>query len=287
MEQIAPEVYVSTVYPGINVGFIITDAGVVAVDAPPLPSDARAWREHIREVAGDSIRYTILTDHHPDRSLSARLLGAPVIAGRGTYEYLERAQEEDNLVEEWVESHLDPGSELEGLELTFPEVGVGERVLIHGSPMIEVERIEGAAPGSVWVLLREEKVLFAGDTLVTGTHPIVSNAPDTRAWLKTLVEIRRSYFPADVLVPGRGGVCDQDETRPLSEYIRVARRRIRSFHTAGTDLSELPELIPELLAMFPFEQSNREQVEQRILSSLEQLYEELRPEEEEVTEEAA
>jgi glyoxylase-like metal-dependent hydrolase (beta-lactamase superfamily II) len=276
-EEIAPGVYVSTAYPGINVGFIATDGGAVAVDAPPLPNDARAWKDHILEVADGPILYTILTDHHLDRSLSAGLLDAPVVAGRGAFEGLRESGAEEKLINEWAKQHPEVAAELEDHHITLPDVTISDRVVIHGSPLVAVERIAGSAPGSVWVLLREEGILFAGDTLVVGTQPFLGDAPDTRAWLKTLVKMRRSYFPADTLIPGWGAVCDEDGTQPLSEYIRRVRRRIRSVHTAGGDRSELAELVPEFLAMFPVEEGERERLQCRITAGLEQVYEELTP----------
>jgi len=280
MQEIAPGVYVSTVYPGINVGLIVTDGGAVAVDAPPLPDEARAWRERIAEIAHGPILYTILTDHHPDRALGTRMLGAPVIAGRGTFERLQAEAEGYGpmAVQEWLKRHPEVAAASGELQPALPEIAIEGRIVIQGSPEIAVETVAGAAPGSIWVLLPREGIVFAGDTIVVGTHPLLAETPSTKEWLETLVQVRRPHFPGRLIVPGRGPVCGKEETRPLSDYIQRVRRRVRSFHTAGRDRASLTGLLPEFLALFPVDDAGQEQVQRRIRAGLERVYDELRPE---------
>ena len=61
MEQVAPNIYAETKYESGNVGFIITDAGLVCVDVPMLPSDARDWRLQIAQVTRKPIITLIQT----------------------------------------------------------------------------------------------------------------------------------------------------------------------------------------------------------------------------------
>jgi len=280
MEEIAPGVYVSSFYPGINVGFVVTDDGVIAVDTPPLPADAWAWREHVLKATGSPLRYVVLTDHHLDRLIGVGWLGAPVIAGRGTLRRLQEGGESfwRAAIEEWARLRPD----VEGLgrvRPVLPEVTVAGRITLHGSPPVVVEAVAGAAPGSVWVWLPRQEVLFAGDTVVVGVHPPLAETPDSGAWLKTLVRLRRARFPARLIVPGRGPVCGKEATRGLSEYIRCVRRRIRSVHTAGGSRGDLSALVAEFLPLFPAEGEERERMQRRIRASLERVYEELQPEE--------
>jgi cyclase len=278
MEEIAPGVYVSTFYPGINVGLVCTDEGAVVVDAPPLPADARSWQERVLKVAGGPIRYAVLTDDHPDRLLGTGWMNAPVIAGRGSLQRLRDGGEAlwRSAVEDWVRRH-GGAEQLARARPVLPEIAVVGRVTIHSSPPVLVESVSGATAGSVSVLLPEHGVLFAGDTVVSNAHPSLTEAPDTRAWLETLVEVRRARFAASIIVPGRGPVGDKDSTRPLSEYIQLARRRIRSVHASGGGRGDLVELVAEFLPLFPVEAENREWVQRQIRAGLEHVLEELRP----------
>lgn len=279
LEEIATGVYVASAFPDVNLGLILVDGGAVAVDAPALPADARTWREQVCALAAGPIRYTILTDHHPDRAFSAGLLGAPIVAGRETLRLLREAGEEYRraAIEEWRQQGFretpGPGDH----RLALPDAGVAGRIILHTCPQVVVETVAGAAPGSIWILLPQQGVLFAGDTIVTATHPLLGSAPDTGAWLETLVTVRRSRFPASIIVPGRGPVGDHEQTHPLSEYIQLVRRRIRSLHRAGRSRNGLAGLVGELLAAFPVTDADQDRTQRRIRSGLERVYAELRP----------
>jgi len=282
MQEIAANVYVSEVDPGINVGFIVTETGVVAVDAPPLPADAIAWREQILDAGYGPIRYVVLTDEHPDRLPGLHWLDAPVVAGRGALQRLKEDGEARwrTILEDWSRRRPEV-QDLDRVRRVMPDIAVAGRILLHGTPPVAIESVAGAAPGSVWVTVHDEEVLFAGDTVVVGDHPPLIAAPDTRAWLKTLVGVRRERFPARLIIPGRGPVGEKEDTRGLSHYIQLARRRIRSLHTAGAGRGEVAGLVPEFLDLYPVAEKRREWVERQIQQGLEHVYEELRPEESE------
>jgi len=283
MKEIAPNIYASTKYPGVNVGFIVMPAGAIAVDAPTLPQDARAWRQQIVETAGNPILYVVLTDAHPDRLLSARLLEAPIVATRAAYDQASAYTEGfwRGVVESWARRYPEAAGDLAGAQIALPEIMFTDHLTLHKGGMdVTITRVAGATPGSAWIHLPELHVLFAGDTLVAETHPFLAAALDTKAWLNTLTSLRRARFSQTIIVPGRGPLCEQSATWPLSEYIALARRRVRSLHKAGRARADTAGLVAELLPLFPVPEDRREWVQRRIKAGLDQLYEALQPEEE-------
>lgn len=279
MQEIAPNLYVSLDYPDANVGFIALPAGAIAVDAPALPQDARAWRDQIVAVTGRPILYVVLTDAHPDRLLSARALGAPAVAAREAYEQASAYTDGfwRAVVDGWSRRYPEATDELAEIRPALPEILFTESITLHkGGVDVTVERVDGAAPGSAWVHLPHQRVLFAGDTLVAETHPFMAAAPDTQAWLKTLRTLRRMRFSDTLIVPGRGALCDDAATRPLSDYIGLARRRVRSLHAASRPRADTASVVAELLALFPASDNERDRVQRRIKAGLDRIYEELR-----------
>ncbi len=279
MKEIASNVYASTEYPGVNVGFIVIPGGAVAVDAPTLPRDARAWRQQIMETAGGSILYVVLTDAHPDRLLSVGLLKAPIVAARAAYNRASSYTEGfwRGVVESWARCYPEAADDLAGASIVLPEIMFTSSLTLHRGTGVTVKHVAGAAPGSAWIYLPEQDVLFAGDTLVAGSHPFLAAAPDTRAWLNTLTALRRARFSETIIVPGRGPFCDQSASRPLSEYIALARRRVRSLRTAGQARVDMSDLVVEMLPLFPISDDGRELVPRRIKAGMDGLYEELGP----------
>jgi glyoxylase-like metal-dependent hydrolase (beta-lactamase superfamily II) len=280
MKEIASNVYVSTELPGVNVGFIVMPEGAIVVDAPVLPQDARAWRQRVVEIAGGPILYVVLTDAHPDRLLSAGLLEAPIVAARAAYDQASVYTEGfwRGVVESWARRFPEAADDMSGVSVVLPEVMFSSGLTLHkGGVDVKVRQVEGAAPGSAWVYLPEQDVLFAGDTVVAESHPFLHAAPDTKAWLDTLTALRRARFSKTIIVPGRGPLGDQAASRPLSGYIALARRRVRSLHAAGAR-SDVGELVAEMLPLFPVPDDERELVPRRIKAGLDRLYEELETE---------
>lgn len=276
MREIAPSVYVSTFYPGINVGCIRTADGVVAVDAPMRREEALLWRDQVRQVTGLPIRWLVVTDSCLDRLAGAAWMGASVVAGRGA---LRRFHEGGDvtwrlMTEEWARRW--PGAvEWETVRLPLPHLAIAGRVTLQTSPLVVIEPVAGPTAGSIWVRLPELEIVFTGDVVVRGTIPPLSESPDSRAWLTTLVEMRRERFRAAQIVPGRGPVCDKAATLPQSEYIQRMRRRVRSFCSAGRERSGLTNLMGEFLSIFPLRDDEQEWARREVLASLERVYDEL------------
>lgn len=275
MKKIAPNIYAETKYPGVNAGFVVTPLGAIAIDAPTLPHDARAWRQKVIETAKGPILYVILTDAHPDRMLSVGLMEAPIVAARAAYEQAV-AYTDGTWREVWARTHPEAG-EPPAMPVALPEILFTDSLTLHkGGVSVTVRRVAGGAPGSAWVYLPDQDVLFTGDTLVVGTHPFLADAPDTKAWLETLKALRQPRFAHTTIVPGRGPICNQSATRPLSEYIALARRRARSLRAAGQARADQMAVVAELLPLFPLTDDEKESVQQRIRAGLDRLCAEVR-----------
>lgn len=287
MREIASNIYVSTEFRGLNVGFIDLPHGVVAIDAPPLPQDAREWKRQIEETARGPILYVALTDGHPDRLLGARILAdmgrIPVISARAAYDHAAGYTDGfwRSVVDGWRRRYPEDVQELDGLQGILPEMMFTESLTLHkpGEEMA-IEKVDGAAPGSAWIRFLDQNVIFLGDTLVLGEPPYMDATPDSRAWLDTLTTLRRTRFADLTFIPGRGPLGDQSSTYPLSDYLAMARRRVRSMHQAQqTSKSDRDPVIDELLETFSLPEEDQDWARRRIKAGLDQLIDELAPEE--------
>ena len=280
MKKIVSNIYASTEYPEINIGFIVGSEGVIAVDAPTMPQDARAWRQMILDMTDLPIMYTVLTDAEPHRILSAGELKAPIVATRAAYKRAVSYTDGfwRNVVRKLKRRYPEEEKELSKVNVVLPEILFSGKLKLHkAGAEVNIQAIAGNAPGSAWVDMRDEGVIFLGDTMVVGTPPIMEETPDTKAWLSTLTKLRRPRFADIALVPGRGSISDHSVTRQISEFIRLARRRMRSLHRTGGDQKEASKFVDELLALFPTADEEQDQLDKRVKSGLERVYEELAP----------
>lgn len=277
MDEIAPGVYVSSVYPGINVGLVVTGRWVIAVDAPPFPSDHQAWRKAARAI-GRPIRYLILTDDHPDRLLGALWVGVPVIAGRGTWQKIRERGETllQALVEEWNRRYGPQGKPIplpDSERVPLPELVVDGRVTIEDEVSVSVESVPGPSAGSLWVWLPRQAVLFTGDGALHG-HPPLSESPSPTRWLQVLTRLEEGTPPARVVVPGRGPVGGPDVVRPLAGYLRHVHQRLQAALSRGKS-PDLTAMAEELLHLYPPSDREKERLLPQIRAGLEHWLEEI------------
>ncbi len=293
MKEIASNIYVSTEYPGVNVGLIVMPEGAIAVDAPTLPQDARAWRQKIAENIPVPLLYVVLTDAHPDRSLSARILNGsedgssvgldrvPIVATRAVFDRASAYTDGfwRGIVEGWSRRHPDAADELLGRQGVLPEiVFTRSLMLLKGGKAVTLRQIAGATQGSAWIRLTEQNVLFTGDALIVDSPPLLAATPNSKAWMDTLTAMRRVSFAETIIVPGRGPVCGQSATHRLSEYIALVRRRVRSLYSSGQPRADILAIVAEMMEFLAIPEEGYDWVRRYIKAGVDRLYEELKSE---------
>ncbi|MBN1566109.1 MAG: hypothetical protein JXA10_19880 [Anaerolineae bacterium] len=278
MQELAPNVFIETSFRLVNVGAILTDDGFVLIDTPPYPEDARYWRDQLAAVATKPILAIINTDGHRDRIFGNGWFNPHVVVAHD-----ETIVQLENLPNTFIEATVDTlthnalgRSSFAGIHLNLPTVGFTYKMqLRYGNWTIPLLSMPGPSTGSLWVHLPEQRVLFVGDSVITDQHPLITSSC-TKAWLENLSVLRRARFAADYIVPGRGPIVDKSATEPISNYLRIARRRVQSLHRVGRPRADTSTLVPELLDLFPYEEQDLEQVQRRIKGSLDRIYEEFK-----------
>lgn len=280
MEQIAPDIYVETGYRAVNVGVIVTDEGLIAVDVPPFPADARRWRLRLAQLSPSRLLFVINTDGHRDRVMGDHWFDAPVIAHETVGDKLRgyNGAFPQAFIDALTARDPEAAGDLEHVRVVAPEVTFTRRLMLHlGGRIVVLMHMPGPTPGSIWVACPAEAVLFTGASIVTGTHPNLTEA-ETKPWLESLVELRRDRFRARVVVPGRGPVTDKAASEPISAYLRQMRTRIRALIQAGRPRSETSSLVSEFLPLFPISEETRDRTQRRLKTGLDRVYEEIKAE---------
>jgi len=282
MDKLTSQVFVESGYRGCTVGAIVTPRGVVCVDTPLLPAEARHWHTRLAELTKQPIIYTIYTDGHRDRVLGQQWLGGQVVAHEATWEKLRSYGDAmRQQVIEFLQHHGAPEAAEElarHLQLGLPQFTVsnGGKLALHlDKPKIVVRPVGGATPGSLWVELPDQGVVFAGDVVTQSTHPFMSEAT-TSIWLARLAELRAADYFATKIVPGRGHGYRRADIRVVADYLGEMRRRVQQLLTERRGKFDAAELLPEFLDWFPIPNDEHERVQRRIRAGLERVAEELK-----------
>lgn len=201
---------------GSNSGFIQTIDGCVVVDTKTLPEHIRKYLDAVK-VSPSDVCLVFVTHSHTDHTGGISVFDCPVLAHKLTYQRVmkrEKLKDMRNVPTEYFEDkhNLDVG----GVHLQFIHTG-------------------GHTPGSSIVWIPEAKVLFAGDLLYGGRYPILAPAKipvlvKALRWLPTL--------GAEVIVPGHGHLCGNDELVGQLAYIESTWKRTKDHITQGDSIED-------------------------------------------------
>lgn len=236
-----------------NAGFVVTDAGVVVVDALGSPTLAQELIAEIRKVTTQPIRYVIATHYHADHiyGLQAfKAVGASVIAHEEGREYLnsDTAQKRLEATRLELAPWVDANTVLVAADRWLHEP---ETTLQLGSFTFLLRHVGPAhTPEDLVVFVPQLGALFAGDIFFRGRIPFVGSA-DSRLWIDSLGKLL-AYQPK-VVLPGHGPVsftpvADMELTRDYLTYLRqrmgAAAKNMEPFDEAydKTDWSQFSNL---------------------------------------------
>lgn len=278
MREVAPGVYVETGFQGGNVGLILTGEGAVLVDTPMMPWEAREWARMIRRVTDEKIRFVINTDHHTEHSLGNHFFATTIIGHETGWKEITSFSEayRQRLIDSLLIGDPERDAELKSLALMPPNLTLTDRLTLYlGEKRINLLHVGGHASSSIIVHLKRERVLFAGDVVVHGVQPAMSQS-SSREWLLALNRIRRISF--DVLVPGQGEYGGKELTDVISHFIRELRSGVRRHYKAGHSKAETYSQLLELVHLFPVTEGRRDKIEQQFKAAVNQVYEEIKAE---------
>ncbi|MCB0035930.1 MAG: MBL fold metallo-hydrolase [Anaerolineales bacterium] len=272
MKQIAPSIYVETEYEGVNVGAIFTDKGIICIDAPSYPQDARHWAAELRKRSSVPIRYVILTDCHGDRVINARWLNGPIVMHQMAAKKLRTYERRypQALLDSLIKRNPVYGRELSHYPVSRPTITFTEELqLCVGEQRLKLLHAPGPSAGNLWVYLEQEQILFTGDAVVVNTHPRLVDA-DYDCWLQSL-EQRLNSLQITTLVPGRGAVSDKKVAQSVIDYVKSSQIYVMECVNNQLPQTRLQKYGEQLLSMFPLSCSEV-WLQEQILTGLTQLY---------------
>ncbi len=280
IQEVAPKIFVETEFHGANVGFVVTSEGVILIDTPMLPDDAHLWQEEIRQRTDKEIRYIINTDHHRAHIVGNQYFPmATVIAHEFAWKNMQSYGDSfrtrllnlygdriPEAAEEWKQH----------LEITLPEITFTDRtILFSGDKEIQMVPVGGHTPATTVIYFPNERLLFAGDLVVTDRPPFLSQG-NTKEWLQALTYLRKLQY--DILIPGHGEVTGKEATERMSEFLRLVRRKVRSAYRAGLTKADTARSLRYLIHQWPIPPFEKPKADRRFKSSLNRVWNEIRAE---------
>ena len=186
-----------------NSSVIITNEGIIIIDALGTPSLAKELMRKIREISSLPVKKIFISHYHADHFFGLQGLlssGAEIIAPAGAQEYLARdganvrLNERRKSLTPWVNktTQLIPADRYLTEDSQFKFGGLDISVLQFGS---------AHSDGDLSLFVKQDKVLITGDLLFTGRIPFVGG-DNTKQWVSRIDELAK--LPAEWIIPGHG-----------------------------------------------------------------------------------
>lgn len=248
MQKITENVFVETDFRGCNVGFVVTEAGVVMIDTPQMPRDAAKWRDEVAKHG--TVRYLINTEPHGDHWTGNYFFEGTVVAHEGTRKAILAASLDQ--LKEYLKQ-VDPESlSLIDDKFSFrpPTITLSQRLTLYlGSHTFQLINLPGHTRYQLAVYIPEERVVFTSDNVFGRVQAWLHQALPYE-WLESLKQIQQ--MDADIFVPGHGEICSRDYIPEMSAFIQSWIDAVKAAIDSGMPLEEAQDKI-SLLDRYPMQ----------------------------------
>ncbi len=227
-----------------NAMVIVTAQGVVLIDTGNNPPETRILLKDIQSVTSQPVRYVIITQNHGDHTG-----GTPLFSPSATVIVQDRVAKDwagmkDYQIKSWQKRFPERAAALQNVKPLDTAVSFSDRMTLHvGGKTIELIYIDDAYnPGDVAVWLPDDRIMHAGFVGYIGRHPDIR--PDyshgtTLGMLKQL-EVLSALHPK-IIVPAHGPVGGIDALYTLTDYLLLARQKVRTMLQQGLPLQTIEQ----------------------------------------------
>jgi glyoxylase-like metal-dependent hydrolase (beta-lactamase superfamily II) len=273
MHEIKPGIYYEETYPGVTIGAILLPRGMIFIDAPLRPEDSHRWKTTLLNRSQGTIhKIVICLDDHPDRTIGAKSLDCPVVTHR---EAAKTIQDQSAMYRGQIPDSgpsWERYSDSSGMQRMIPDIIFTDKMLFHwGDDPVILEHHPGPRPGSSWIILPEQKIVFIGDAVVLNSPPFLGKA-NLAVWIETLDILLRAKFRDYVMISGRGGPVTVDDIKDLKKSFRKIHRRIDKLANRRASVEDVIVLADKFLDEFTFLKRDRGFFLQRLQLGLSQYY---------------
>ena len=221
-----------------NLSFIVSNDGVLVVNAGDNYLLARALHEEIKAITDQPVKFVVLENGQGHATMGSaywKEQGATIIAHVDALAELQ--SHGDAILERVLRRSRDKGM---GTALVLPDETFEDRKVIQmGDQRIELLHLGPAhSPGDISVWLPQQKVVIAGDIAFHQRMLPVFEYTDTAAWIETWKNFEA--LGAEIVIPGHGTPTDMATvTRYTRDYLLDVRGQISTLIEGGGSLEDV------------------------------------------------
>jgi glyoxylase-like metal-dependent hydrolase (beta-lactamase superfamily II) len=224
-----------------NLSFVVTDGGVLVVNAGANYLLAKALHDEIKKITDQPVKYVVLENGQGHAMLGAsywQAQGVPVIAH---VDALHDIEEQSFALLEAMQGRVK--EKAKGTKVLMPdETFTDKKVIELGGERIELLHLGPAhSPGDIIVWLPDKKLVISGDMAFHQRMLPLFEHTDTKAWIETWDAFEA--LGAEVVIPGHGEPTDMATVRKYTrDYLVYLREKIGAVIEDGGTLQQAYEI---------------------------------------------
>ncbi len=230
-ERIAEDIFVFTsdIYAQVTAGVVLTSDGAVVIDTLPFPQETAELRDFVQQHSSRGARYVINTHHHADHVYGNYLFPEAELLAHARCRKALLLHGQQSLDEAKAQM-----PELANVQLCIPDVVFdrGELVVHLGNKSLHMILSPGHTADSISILIKEDKVLFAADTVMPVPYIVFGDVDEMLDSLEMI-----SNMAVDGIVQGHGEVLLRGEIPEAIEtsvqYLQVIQEKVRAIVENG------------------------------------------------------
>jgi glyoxylase-like metal-dependent hydrolase (beta-lactamase superfamily II) len=236
-ERVADDIFVFTseLYAQVTAGAVLTSEGAILIDTLVFPEEARAIKNFLENRMNCPVRYVINTHYHADHTYGTCFFPeAQVVAHARCHELLD-TRGRDGLRQAQIST-----LELRDVEIVLPHMvfETGSLSVHLGNKTVELWQSPGHSPDAVVCLVKEDRVLFAGDTLMPVPYFVDGGYTDL---VNSLNALKNGGF--ENVIQGHGEVVLRGEVEDKIDsdlrYLETIRAQVEKAIQRGKSISDL------------------------------------------------
>lgn len=184
-ERVADDIYVFTsdMYAQVTAGAIVTSEGAILIDTLAYPDETRQIKTFLERRLNCPVRTVINTHYHADHTFGTYLFDNALIVSHAMCRDLL-----DTRGRKSIETAQRNSSDFNDVDVVLPSMVFRTGILtVHlGNKTVELWHSPGHSPDSVVCYVREDRILFAADTLMPVPYFVDGSYDDFVASLNAL-----------------------------------------------------------------------------------------------------
>lgn len=221
-ERVADDIYIFTsdLYAQVTAGVVLTSEGAILIDTLLFPEETRQIRTFVEGRLGCPVRIVVNTHYHADHTYGTCLFPDAMVVGHAKCFHLLDTRGRDGLAQA---RHEMP--ELRSVEVVVPTLVFDRRPLTVklGNKTLQLWHTPGHSPDSCVCLVKEDRVLFAADTLMPIPYFIDGDYHD---FMRSLQSLQNNTY--ECIVQGHGEVVlrgeIEDKIKSDIKYLTLLKR---------------------------------------------------------------